>query len=109
MHPINQFTKTQGAAGDRHAKASLTAQLECGARAFDLRPSLESDGRLIMHHGAIGVNETLRAGVREVEVWLAAHPTELVLLYISDCGGSSLSPLPLSSLPVFLRLSKLLS
>ena len=31
----------------------LKGQLEAGARAFDLRPLLHSDGRIIFHHGLI--------------------------------------------------------
>lgn len=40
-----------------------------------------------MHHGAVSVNETLKAGIVEVDTWLASHPDELVLMLISDCEG----------------------
>ena len=46
LHQINDWAKTQVDGGAR-------GELDCGARAFDWRPSLESDGTVRMHHGSL--------------------------------------------------------
>ncbi|KAF4687701.1 hypothetical protein FOZ60_003578 [Perkinsus olseni] len=69
--PLWQLSKTQD--GD------FTRQLNCGVRAFDLRLSCKADG-VYMHHGKQPIDYKLEDAVKEIKVWAAAHPEELILL-----------------------------
>jgi len=67
---------------------TFTTQLNCGARAFDLR--LKADGsRLIAHHGAISIKHAISDILAEVMQWAGQNPTELVLVYGSHCTGTN--------------------
>lgn len=74
---ITQWAKTQS--------TDMVGQLQCGARALDVRPLLLRNGTLVMHHGFVDVPQKLEDGVREVQRWSRRHRTELVLLYFSKC------------------------
>jgi len=61
----------------------LSAQLDCGARAFDARPAVDNKtGDLVWHHGGITVPYNFSASLEEVTTWCAANPTELVLMTV---------------------------
>jgi hypothetical protein len=75
---VNRWTKTQ--------PGGLAKQLDCGARAFDARP-LFKDGQVVWHHGSIVIDHPFEQSVADILAWLSKHPTELVLLPISDCKG----------------------
>ena len=82
---VYRFTKTQG--------GNITNQLDCGARAFDWRPSLSPDGSSLgFAHGSVFVNASMEAAAHEVVVWSNAHAAEeedgLVLLIVLDCGDN---------------------
>ena len=49
FHQINDWAKTQGDGG-------FTAMLNCGSRAFDVRPKMTSDG-IHFHHGKIDISK----------------------------------------------------
>jgi len=66
------------------------SQLDCGARAFDLR-LLSKNGRLVTHHGAIGINVEVMHLLSELKAWQAENPNELVLVYGSHCSGFNCS------------------
>lgn len=67
---------------------TFTNQLNCGARAFDLRAKV-SGSSLIAHHGAIGIQHAISDILTEVVQWAGQNPTELVLVYGSHCAGTN--------------------
>lgn len=83
FHPINKWTKTQPDGG-------LKALLDCGARSFDWRPKVNSDGTLIMHHGVVDVHVPMKDAVEETLSWIkstnASHEN-FVHFEIADCEG----------------------
>lgn len=83
-HQINQWTKTQSG-------GSFSALLECGARSFDFRPKLKSDGSLIMHHGPVDVDHPMGDALDEVLQWADTqdiNASNLIHLDIWDCEQS---------------------
>jgi len=78
---VNDWAETQ-------PKGTFASQLDCGARALDLRMYVE-DGVLKMHHASIEVAEEFSTALTHVMSWTAAHPQELVVLYPSHCDGKS--------------------
>jgi hypothetical protein len=82
---VNRWTKTQD--------GGLKAQLDCGARAFDARPGVNSSGALCWHHGSVEVDYPLGQSLSDVVDWCGKNPTELVVLAFSDCEGSGCSQL----------------
>ena len=81
---LYRFTRTQD--GD-----NVTALLDCGARAFDWRPSL-TGGVLGFAHGPVFVNHSMEAAAAEVVAWAGAHTQaedDLVLLNVADCNGEA--------------------
>ncbi|KAF4718139.1 hypothetical protein FOZ63_000407 [Perkinsus olseni] len=80
-----QLSKTQD--GD------FTAQLNCGVRAFDLRPLCNADG-VYMHHGIQPIQYKIEDVVKDIITWAGEHPEEFILLVNShyspntdDCKG----------------------
>ncbi|KAF4662968.1 hypothetical protein FOZ61_002045 [Perkinsus olseni] len=74
-------------------EGNFTAQLNCGVRAFDLRPLCNAKG-LYMHHGIISIDHSLKDALTEVVTWANSHPREFILLVNShyspktnDCKG----------------------
>jgi len=65
----------------------FAGQLDCGARALDLRPRLADRERLILHHGPIGIEFPLQEAFSEVLVWTSNHTEELVLLVFDRPDG----------------------
>jgi hypothetical protein len=64
----------------------LTAQLDCGSRAFDYRPYLK-DGVLFAHHGPIVVHKPMDESLREVEDWCGENKQDLVIFYATSFDG----------------------
>ena len=81
---VNQWAKTQSSGG-------ISAMLNCGARFFDWRPKLKSDGSLIMHHGPINVDYQMSKVLNELTLWLRnrtdSPEKNFVVLGITDCDG----------------------
>jgi hypothetical protein len=77
---VTKYTITQ--------TGSITEQLNCGTRAFDLRPYLD-DGALITHHGPVKIKVSLQDILQEVVTWKETidNQDELIVLYISHCEG----------------------
>jgi len=76
---ISRWAKTQ--------PAPFAGQLDCGARAFDARPQLDSKKGLVWHHGSDEVSHPFADSISEIIQWCGKNPTELVLLPISACSG----------------------
>jgi hypothetical protein len=62
--------------------------LDCGARAFDYRPFLRSDGQVIAHHGSKLIKKSLTESLNELQEYLSSK-SELVLLYLSHFDGET--------------------
>ena len=73
---VNRWVKTQ--------RVGVVGQLECGARAFDMRPMLRGK-TLAWHHGDVPIDYPLENTLADVSEWLRSHPDELVLLNVWDC------------------------
>lgn len=67
---------------------TFTDQLNCGARAFDLRAKAVGSS-LIAHHGAVGIQHAISDILTELVQWASHYPTELVLVYGSHCAGTN--------------------
>jgi hypothetical protein len=65
-----------------------TSQLNCGARAFDLR-LLSNDGQLIAHHGSVDIKVKVSDLLNELKTWQGKNPNELVIVYGSHCTGDN--------------------
>eukprot|EP01060_Flectonema_neradi_P002046 TRINITY_DN11238_c0_g2_i1.p1 TRINITY_DN11238_c0_g2~~TRINITY_DN11238_c0_g2_i1.p1 ORF type:complete len:302 (+),score=58.33 TRINITY_DN11238_c0_g2_i1:58-963(+) len=63
-------------------------QLDCGVRAFDLRPAVKNN-KVIMHHGGVDVDYPLETALSEVIAWAGQHPGELVIPIIHHCSGDN--------------------
>lgn len=83
FHLENNYVITQ-------KQGPFSSQLDCGARALDLRPYVDS-GRLLMHHGPAMVDHDVADALSNVRGWVAQHPGELVVVYTSHCDGRSQS------------------
>uniref|UniRef100_A0A7S4B8E3 Phosphatidylinositol-specific phospholipase C X domain-containing protein n=1 Tax=Chrysotila carterae TaxID=13221 RepID=A0A7S4B8E3_CHRCT len=77
---VNAWTKTQS--------GGLRQQLDCGARAFDARPTMHPKYGLIWHHGIVNIHHRFEMSLVDIMHWCEAHPSELVLLMISQCAGT---------------------
>ena len=75
---VNRWAKTQS--------VGLADQLSCGARVFDARPRF-LHGQIIWHHGSVAAPYSFSHSVADIVSWLSEHPTELVILPISNCDG----------------------
>jgi hypothetical protein len=66
---------------------NFAGQLNCGARALDLRLGFQkSGGPLKFHHGPVYMqDQTVSNTMPSVIQWADEHPTELVLLLLSHC------------------------
>lgn len=67
--------------------ATLVNQLNCGARAFDYRPKLESDKLIYAHHGGITIRVPMSESVKSIAAWANSNPDDLVMLYLSHFDG----------------------
>ena len=72
---------------------AFTSQLNCGARAFDVRPHVNNKGDLVFHHGDVEVNQDAEAALAEIVQWANQHPAleDFVLIYAWDCTGRNCS------------------
>ena len=81
LHPINRWGKTQPDGG-------LPGLLDCGARAFDWRPTLLTNGTLAMHHAFDIIEKSMDEAVDDMLAWAAAMPNtpeNLAVLGVTDC------------------------
>ncbi|MFJ9823901.1 phosphatidylinositol-specific phospholipase C domain-containing protein [Streptomyces sp. NPDC101160] len=74
------------------SQTGLTQQLNSGIRALDLRVypnGTDPDDKLWLYHGIAGQHHALGEGVLDpLTKWLAAHPSETVLVSFKKEGGS---------------------
>ena len=88
--------------GSGRALSTLTQQLDCGARALDIWTTTRpvggrspqvfiADTRGFWSHQWHPLNITLMSAVQSVLGWVASHPDEMVVLYLSRCEDQ-LSP-----------------
>jgi len=80
-HQINNFLVTQ-------PEGPLSSQLQCGARALDLRPYVQ-DGQLKIHHGSQVIDHDFSDAVNDLVAWANKHPGDIIYIYSSHCDGSS--------------------
>ncbi|KAJ7208854.1 1-phosphatidylinositol phosphodiesterase [Mycena pura] len=67
---------------------TLTAQLNAGIRVFDIRLRIETGNTFVVHHGAIYQNANFDDVLAKLGTFLAAHPTEALLLRVKqECTG----------------------
>ena len=81
LHPINTWAKTQPDGG-------LPGLLDCGARAFDWRPTLLANGTLAMHHAFKVIDMSLDVALNDMLAWAASHNASaenLAVLGVTDC------------------------
>ncbi|CAE7340507.1 HERC1 [Symbiodinium natans] len=69
---------------------NLKTQLDCGARAFDLRLA-QHDGKIYFHHGETPVfnwlsQQTLPGELPGLVDWVGEHPDELVIIMVGHCA-----------------------
>uniref|UniRef100_A0A0G4HZH1 Phosphatidylinositol-specific phospholipase C X domain-containing protein n=1 Tax=Chromera velia CCMP2878 TaxID=1169474 RepID=A0A0G4HZH1_9ALVE len=89
--PLYKWARTQD--------SPFKKQLECGARAFDIRAALTqsssssfssggNEERLQMHHGQVAIDFLLKEAVLEIVDWLGqeGNDEELVFLYVAECS-----------------------
>jgi len=80
---MNDWAKTQASGG-------FKGMLDCGARAFDVRPQLSSES-LHFHHGLVAIPKDMKAAIEEVIAWSARNngtDEDLVVLAMTSCDGS---------------------
>lgn len=68
-------------------EGGFTDLLDCGVRAFDLRPCRAHDGQLFMHHGPVTIKYPLGEALEEIINWAGRHHEALVIVYLSHCGA----------------------
>ena len=93
LNVVDTWAKTQqdgGAAG----------LLLCGARAFDWRPALLSNGTVIMHHGGVHIDHTMASALDEMVRFAGTHtlPEDLIFLGITGIEGGDKATLAVQSL-----------
>ncbi|KAJ7060558.1 1-phosphatidylinositol phosphodiesterase [Mycena amicta] len=68
---------------------TLTAQLNAGIRAFDIRLRVETDNKFTVHHGAVYQNANFDDVINKIDAFLSAHTKEAVLMRVKqECTGS---------------------
>ncbi|KAJ7333500.1 1-phosphatidylinositol phosphodiesterase [Mycena albidolilacea] len=68
--------------------AVLTAQLNAGIRAFDIRLRIETDNKFVVHHGAVYQNANFDDVLNTIDAFLAAHPSEALFMRVKqECTG----------------------
>jgi hypothetical protein len=70
----------------RTQSVGLVGQLDCGARSFDYRPYLMGE-TVFAHHGPVVVHKKMNESLYEVMDWLATHPDQLVVMYVTSCAS----------------------
>jgi len=68
-------------------EGGFTSLLNCGVRAFDLRPCHTDAGQLYMHHGDATIKRPLGDALQEIIDWAGSHRESLIIAYVSHCGG----------------------
>ena len=77
-HVVADWTKTQS--------VGLVAQLGCGVRAFDYRPTYQ-DGTIYAHHGGITIHVEMKQSLQDIINWANQNPDDLIILYLSHWDG----------------------
>ncbi|KAF7314429.1 Phosphatidylinositol-specific phospholipase C domain-containing protein [Mycena kentingensis (nom. inval.)] len=66
----------------------LTAQMNAGVRAFDVRLRIVEDSKFTIHHGLIFQEATFDNVLDKFDAFLAAHPKEVLMVRIKqECTG----------------------
>lgn len=79
--PLNNWAVTQTQGG-------FLKQLECGARAFDLRPYVKSNGAAVfMHHGDVVFETDIKHSVGEIIKWSESNTNSIIFLMVGHCQG----------------------
>eukprot|EP00439_Symbiodinium_sp_Y106_P062407 s432_g9.t1 len=75
------------------SKHAFTDQLNCGARAFDMRPHVTDKGNVVFHHGDVEIMQDAETALAEIVQWAQQHPAleDFVLIYNWDCTGANCS------------------
>uniref|UniRef100_A0A7S4LQC2 Uncharacterized protein n=1 Tax=Oxyrrhis marina TaxID=2969 RepID=A0A7S4LQC2_OXYMA len=86
LDPVYLWTVTQ----PRDPKA-LSKQLQCGARAFDLRPQVDGSGKLVFHHGSVKIEQDADKALQEIVAFANTNPAEedLIIVHSSACSGTN--------------------
>lgn len=82
---IYDWTKTQTFPTLKNARDLL----ECGGRAFDWRPKLTKDNKLIAHHGDVNIDHDFKDSIAEFTSFLSDNPDEFAVLTVWDCETES--------------------
>jgi hypothetical protein len=77
-HPLASIARTQ--------TTDLGGQLDCGVRAFDLRPAINASGSVVMAHGLVVISTLLSTALQDVIRWASKNPSELIILYVNSCS-----------------------
>jgi len=85
VHTDAPFVHTACVANSPMQYGGFVEQIECGARAFDIRPYVKADGSLIFHHGTALCDYPLKDALQEVVDWTTSNPDELVVLSEFSC------------------------
>ncbi|CAE7579732.1 mtnA [Symbiodinium sp. CCMP2456] len=75
------------------SKHAFTQQLNCGARAFDMRLHVTDEGKVVFHHGDVEIMQDAETALAEIVQWAQQHPAleDFVLIYNWDCTGVNCS------------------
>jgi hypothetical protein len=69
--------------------ATLTAQLNAGIRAIDIRVRVDN-GAFVIHHTDVYENANFDDVLTRAQAFLAAHPTELILMHLhGECDADT--------------------
>ncbi|KAJ7625618.1 1-phosphatidylinositol phosphodiesterase [Roridomyces roridus] len=67
---------------------TLTAQLNAGIRAFDIRLRIVDDNKFAVHHGAVYQNANFDDVINKIDAFLSAHNKEAILMRVKqECTG----------------------
>ena len=56
------------------SKHAFTDQLNCGARAFDMRPHVTDKGNVVFHHGDVEIMQDAETALAEIVQWAQQTP-----------------------------------
>lgn len=73
----------------RTQTVDFAGQLDCGARALDVRPMALADGSLFLHHGYVQIKISFDKAMLQAKAWSLKNPTELVIVHMARCFGSN--------------------
>jgi len=85
LKPGGPISKEVFAWAKTQPDGGLAKLAQCGARAFDWRPSMKN-GVVEMHHGPIDIPYKMSDAMDELVAWCASS-SDLVVLGVTDCAG----------------------